>query len=180
MTFSSTELLQELKTQTENHLVFARSLLQLPDERISRRPKHDAWNAVECLEHLNLYFAFYLPEIEKRLLAFKGKPSDNFKSGWLGNYLAKSMLPKEKPSRMKTFRSMDPIHSNAGQENILKFIANCEKFLSLLEQSQHADLTKIKTAISISSFIKLRLGDTLRFLAYHNERHILQARKALG
>jgi hypothetical protein len=42
-------------------------------------------------------------------------------------------------------------------------------------KAQKVDLTKVKTAISLSKFIKLRLGDTLRFLVYHNERHILQA-----
>ena len=41
------------------------------------------------------------------------------------------------------------------------------------------DLNKIKTAISISKWIKLKLGDTFRVVVYHNERHIKQANKIL-
>jgi hypothetical protein len=37
---------------------------------------------------------------------------------------------------------------------------------------------QIKTSISISSFIKLRLGDTLRLVVYHNWRHLIQAKNA--
>ena len=49
---------------------------------------------------------------------------------------------------------------------------------SLLNQAREVDLTKTKVPISLTRFIKLRLGDTFRFFVYHIERHILQAEKA--
>src|SRR5690606_41809639 len=49
--------------------------------------------------------------------------------------------------------------------------------LQLLEASKRVDLTQVKTSISISKWIKLRLGDTLRVVIYHNRRHIVQALK---
>ncbi|RXM56703.1 hypothetical protein BOQ60_25350, partial [Chryseobacterium sp. CH1] len=33
---------------------------------------------------------------------------------------------------------------------------------------QYIDLEKTKTSISISKLIKLKLGDTFRFVIYHN------------
>ena len=45
--------------------------------------------------------------------------------------------------------------------------------------SKNVNLDKIKTAISISKLIRLKLGDTFRVLIYHNERHIKQAEKVL-
>ncbi len=50
----------------------------------------------------------------------------------------------------------------------------------LLEQSRDTNLTKIKTSISISKWIKLRLGDTFRIVIYHNLRHITQVKKILN
>ena len=46
---------------------------------------------------------------------------------------------------------------------------------ALLEQAKQVDLVKVKTAISLTKLIRLRLGDTFRFLVTHIERHVLQA-----
>jgi hypothetical protein len=58
-----------------------------------------------------------------------------------------------------------------------RFLKQQELLKALLQQALEADITKIKTAISLSKFIKLRLGDTFRFYVYHIERHIAQAEK---
>jgi hypothetical protein len=52
--------------------------------------------------------------------------------------------------------------------------------LSLLEQAKSVNLQKIKASITLSKFIKLRLGDVFRVVIYHNERHLEQAFKAVG
>jgi hypothetical protein len=52
--------------------------------------------------------------------------------------------------------------------------------LNLLEQGKKVDLTRTRTSISISSLIKLRLGDTLRVVIYHNQRHLAQVRRILS
>lgn len=45
--------------------------------------------------------------------------------------------------------------------------------------AQQVSLNKTKTGISISTWIKLKLGDTFKVVIYHNKRHIVQALKAL-
>jgi len=62
---------------------------------------------------------------------------------------------------------------------IKEFLEQQQQILRILEVSKNIDLTGTKTAISISKLIKLRLGDTLRVVIYHNERHIQQANNAL-
>ncbi|MDO4729111.1 MAG: DinB family protein, partial [Bacteroidota bacterium] len=58
-----------------------------------------------------------------------------------------------------------------------KFIDQQTELLDLLQQAYNVDLIKVKTKTSISKFIKLRLGDTLQFVVFHNQRHILQAKE---
>ena len=80
---------------------------------------------------------------------------------------------------MKTFKDKNPINSQLDISCIDKFIANQQIMLQLLAKSKHLNLQKVKTNISISTLIKLRLGDTLRFVIYHYQRHLDQAEKTL-
>lgn len=120
---------------------------------------------------------FYLPAIEKSMRNPKVGNNQNFHSGVLGGYFAKSMLPKEKLNKMKTFKDMNPIHSQLDREVLQIFVHQQEKMLVLLQEARQVDLTKTKTPISISKFIKLRLGDTFHFVINHNWRHIEQAKR---
>ena len=174
------QLLDELKTTTNNNLDFAKYLLDQSDETLNFRTSQDSWSILECLEHLNFYGKFYLPEIEKRMneSQFPIKKSD-FKSGILGNYFANMMLPKEKLNKMKTLKTANPIHKQLNKSVIDEFINQQNKMLELLEKSKIIDLEKTKTSISISKLIKLKLGDTFRFVIYHNLRHIKQAENIL-
>ena len=72
---------------------------------------------------------------------------------------------------------MDPADSPLDPSVLDKFIHQQEQLLQLLEVSRQTDLTGVKTSISISKWIKLRLGDTLRVVVYHNLRHVVQAQK---
>jgi len=89
------------------------------------------------------------------------------------------MLPKEKLNKMKTFKSMNPIGSNLDKTVLETFLSQQKTSLELLQQAEKVSLTKNKTGISISKWIKLKLGDTFRVVIYHNLRHIIQAEKVI-
>lgn len=180
MKILTNQLLNELKIITNNNLEFAESLLDQKDENLNFRPSENSWNVLECLEHLNFYGKFYLPEIENRISESKFPAvKSNFKSGILGNYFANMMLPKEKLNKMKTLKTANPIHKQLSKSVIEEFINQQNKMLELLEKAKTVDLEKTKTSISISKMIKLKLGDTFRFVIYHNLRHIRQAENIL-
>lgn len=175
-------LLNDLKAKTELVLTEAKQLLTLSDERLKNRPASDKWNALECMEHLNLYGDFYLKEIEAQVLAAApDKNATGFKSGFLGNKFALSLKPAKadkKLNSMKTFKDKNTLNQSLSKTSIERFMKQQERMLTLLKQAENVNLTKIKTAISISKLLKLRLGDTLRVVIYHNERHLVQAKKA--
>ncbi|WP_353959979.1 hypothetical protein [Chryseobacterium tructae] len=80
---------------------------------------------------------------------------------------------------MKTLEIMNPIHSQLNKGVVNEFIQQQQQLLDLLEKAKHINLEKTKTAISISKLITLKLGDTFRFVIYHNQRHIVQAEKVI-
>ena len=179
MKIETSQLLQQLTAQVKNHMQYAESLEKQSEKSLNARLTPDSWSVLECIEHLNRYGKFYLPEIEKRINASHSGPELQFKSGLLGNHFAESMLPKAKLNRMKTFKNMNPIHSKLDRNVLLTFINQQNKLLTLLADAEKVSLNKTKTSISISNLIKLKLGDTFRFLIYHNERHIQQAQRVL-
>lgn len=179
MKIQSEKLINQLIEITNQHLEFAKELQHKSDEELNFRKSPESWNTLECLEHLNLYGRFYIPEIDKRINSIKTIPQKEFRSGFLGNYFAKSMLPKEKLNKMKAFKSMNPIHKNLDKNVLEEFISQQNRILELLEKSRKVNLEKVKTSISITNLIKLKLGDTFRFLVNHNTRHIVQAKNIL-
>lgn len=174
------QLIYDLKKITEENLHFAENLSNKSDEMLNFRLSEKSWSILECLEHLNRYGKFYIPEISKRIQNSQTKPTEIFSSGTLGNYFANNMLPKENLKKMKTFKSMNPIHSNLDRSILNEFISQQKQMIHLLNNAENVDLNKTKTSITISNFIKLKLGDTFRFVIYHNLRHIEQAKRVLN
>lgn len=180
MKISSKQLIEDLIQRTHSVLNHAETYLQLSEDKLNWKSDPSRWSILECIEHLNRYGDFYLPEINDRIRNTKtDKAKDIFKSGILGNYFAEMMLPKEKLNKMNTFKNMNPAGSKLDKTVIKKFINHQKQLLDLLDKARKVDLSKVKTSISISKWIKLRLGDTFRVVIYHNQRHIKQADKVL-
>jgi|SRR5690606_6379012 hypothetical protein len=180
MQIASQTLIKELTSLTEHCTAIVAELHQRPESQLRRRPTPEAWNALECLEHLNRYGDYYLPAIEKAIIArprLQAPPP--FRSGWLGNYFANLMRVKEtKVKKMKSPADKNPFGADVNVLAIDRFLKQQERLLVLLGDAANVDLVKARVAISIAPWIRIRLGDTLRFFVYHIERHVLQAKKA--
>lgn len=59
------------------------------------------------------------------------------------------------------------------------FLSQQKQHLAIIEQTKKVDLAKVKVPIALTNLIKTKIGDTLRFTIYHNERHVIQAKKVL-
>lgn len=181
MKITNHELIAELKDILGRSKRRAFDYLSLSESTLNKKSDEKSWSVLECLEHLNLYGDFYIPEINKRLEnASNDGSSTLFQSGLLGNYFAEVMQVKNgKINKMSSPKDKNPNNSMLSTQTIDKFIIQCDKLETLLNRATNVDLTKTKTAISLSPLIKLRLGDTFRVVVYHIERHIAQADRTL-
>lgn len=170
-------IIQNLIEDTRKTLNQVESLKNIDLNSLKWKENTTSWSILECLEHLNLYGDFYLPQMEKEIKKSTTKSDLEFRSGILGNYFAKSMLPKEKLNKMKTFKDKNPLNANLDKTVIDKFINQQIKLLDLLNQSRNVSLNKVKIQTSISSLIKLKLGDTFQFFINHIIRHLAQIKK---
>jgi hypothetical protein len=78
---------------------------------------------------------------------------------------------------MSAQKEMNPLNCDLTITTIDRFLKQQQHLESLLTQAKAIDLVKAKTPVSLTRLLKLRLGDTLRFLVYHIERHVLQAER---
>ncbi len=181
MKISQSNLIAELFIQLARVNGKLDKLQALPANKLMQKADKKSWNALECLEHLAKYGDFYLPEIKSRIdgASHLADKETIFKSGVLGNYFANSMLPKSGDiKKMQTFKNMNPIYELVAVSSMDRFLKQMDELEVLLKNAEKVDLTKIKTAISISKFIQIRLGDTFRFFLNHIERHVDQALRA--
>jgi len=177
MRTTNDQLINELLNIVEASTATVNKFKTLSANELNYKKDSASWSVLECIEHLNLYGDFYLPEIEKRIALKKTAPASGlFKPGLIGNYFANLM--KAGPGKMKKMRSpgdKDPAGSQLTAATLDRFLKQQVLLTSLLNKARETDLVRTKASISLTRFMKLRLGDTFRFFVYHIERHVAQA-----
>ncbi|HRP56271.1 DinB family protein [Agriterribacter sp.] len=178
---SKFELLSTLERETEKHLTEAVRIFQnLPEQTLLKPAANDGWSIAQCLAHLNSYGRFYLPAIAYALDHPAGNASaENFKSGWLGNYFTRMMQPGNSTKKYTSPKDHSPAADLNAPAVIAEFIEQQERLIMYLRKAKAVNIGATRVPISISKWVRLKLGDTFRFLIAHNERHILQAKKHL-
>jgi hypothetical protein len=174
------ELIQLLVNQTKDHLSLVQTLKTKEKSKLEFKANDQSWSTLQCIEHLCRYADYYIPAINNVIINVKlGKKDSNFKSGWLGNYFAESMLPDSpKSKRMSTFKNMNPSDGIIRNDVLFAFEAQLNQLIDLLESSRKKEILNIRIPITLSKFIRIKTGDTFRFVINHHERHLRQALRA--
>lgn len=184
--FQVDALLKELETELREIISFAESLRDLPADEWTRKPNPKKWSVAECVSHLNIFGAHYIPLI-RRGMEKKGKlttPEKTFNSGYWGEKLTGTMKPLPDgsiPSPMGTLGKFDPSKKNrVNAETLELFIHQREEMLDLLLEALQYPLEKIRVTSTLGPIIRFKLGDTFRFMVAHDQRHILQMKRVLN
>lgn len=179
MKTTRTALINDLVQRTERVKQQAEQLTHLPPEKLNRKPGAKSWSALECIEHLNRFSEFYLPEFRARISTTRHTAGEPFSSGWFGNYFARLVSPGEHKTKMPAPPGKNPAGSQLDKSTLQRFIGYQDQTRQVLEQARQVNLEKTRAGTSLTRLIKLKLGDLLRVLVYHNQRHLEQAWKAL-
>ena len=180
------ELLGQLEQEVRQTLHTAQQLGSLSNDRLNTQLQVGTWSIAQILEHLNSYNRYYLPEIETalqkaRLRSVRRK--ETFSPGWFGNYFTKMMQPGQGGVISKKY-SAPKDHVPGARQDVARvideFINGQERLIDFLQQSLLTNMGSIKVPISISRFIRLKLGDTFRFLIAHQQRHFIQIQAILN
>lgn len=177
----SNQIICEIEEISINNKLFIESKIKhLSNTQLYWKPTNESWNIIEILGHCNAYLNFYIPLIEKAIETTKFQDSKSqFISSPLGAATWKSIkLGKEKNIKRK-FQSTKKFNPSVRKELITENLINefnhsKSVFNELIERSKNVNLQRVKIPVSFSNFIRLRLGDILLFISYHEERHFHQ------
>lgn len=179
-------LLANLQVLTQSTIDFAvNELTQLSPTELDERIHEGEWTIREVLAHLNEFAKYYNSTFRHKLTITKFKtPQEEFISSPLGKSAWTSMKlgnAKNIKRKFKTVKSCNPLlHPEliTGNE-IERFIAYQTELIELIQQAEFVNLKRVRIPMSISKIVRLRLGDALQFVVYHNERHLQQIKNMI-
>ncbi len=175
-------LRQQLQAAIRAQIALVTKLQAADPELLLRQPEPGGWSPVQVLDHLNSYGRFYLPEIDKAIRQAKSV-TGWYKPGMLGNYFVNLMQLDEerKPKKkMKAVKRHHPdFHADAAPV-VQEFLQQQQDLLRYLERAQDTDWGSSRTRVSLAGWMRLKLGDCLRFLVAHQQRHCVQIERAIG
>jgi uncharacterized damage-inducible protein DinB len=180
--FKSEELIDQLEDDVRKIIAAAEHLKQADPVKLSYCAEEGSWSVAQVLEHLNMYNRYYLPVIERSMVHITKDTNSWFVAGFWGNYFTKMMMPKnvyDIKNKMKASKHYAPDKSVNVEAMFKEFFQHQNKLLQLLEVARRRNLNTIRIPISVSKLVRLKLGDTFRFLIAHEQRHMIQARNAI-
>jgi len=178
MKYLSEDIIKELADLTEEQIAYLhREILTLSDEDLSWKPGKYRWNMLEVVEHLNRFGEFYYPKIGSAISYPKSiRREDHYKSSLLGEFAFKRTRPVDGvvPYKAKAMRSTTPFLRVLDRSVIEDHLGQQRKFLNLLGEAKDVNLSKNYIPTMLGKWVRLNLGDSLRILGYHTERHYIQ------
>ncbi|HYF33306.1 MAG TPA: DinB family protein [Chitinophagaceae bacterium] len=175
-------LLEDLQADTRQIILSTNYLSQEDPSLLLRQPAPGRWSAAQVIAHLNSYGRYYLPTIELAMNEHSYEPDPVFTPGWLGDYFTKSMLPGKNGqvvNKMQAPKNHRPSADIDSKPVIDEFLRQEQLLLELLESAKHLNISRITIPISLTKLVKLKLGDTFRFLVAHHQRHFVQINNTL-
>jgi hypothetical protein len=172
----------EVATITEKNINHLKSRFsKYSESQMNWKPNPTTWSLAEIFAHLNAYGIFYHQVINERIDRTRFRiPRINYtssplgKSAWMSMKLGNARNVKRKFNAPSEYNPTTNTSLVSGNE-IELLIAGQNQFLTIIEKSVSVNLKKVKVPLSMSKLVRLRLGDALLFVAYHNDRHMEQA-----
>ena len=180
--FSRIGLITELLDRTELLKANTQTFLRLTDDQLLFRPGPGKWSIVEVYGHLNLFLDQYIRSILSRISLAPDTPSDSYRSSWFGDWVYALIMPRPDGSvfRLKARKSLWPHPACAdAREELYSFQRHCDALDDILRHVATKDLRRICIPYLQPGLLYLRLGDMLRCMVAHGERHLLQAQRVM-
>jgi hypothetical protein len=155
----------------------------IPEDRWGKRSDPLRWSVAECVAHLNLTSAAYLPRIQKAIeQARKLPPSSDRKYkrdpiGWLFGKMVGPLpsIGKFRIGRVKTTPSFVPSGNLPKQELVAEFKRLQVELTNRTRECDGLAIDKVPITSPFGEKIHYNCYSALVLLPRHEERHIQQA-----
>lgn len=185
--FRTKELLENLSAVTQADMnIVKEKIIILSELQLHWKKDNVSWSIAEIASHLNEFAAYYFDIISKKIDKTRFRePRQTFLSSPLGRSAWTSMKlgnARNVKRKLRSPRMFNPRLNRemTVQDSVQILLANQERLLEILKRSAEVSLRKVRIPMATSKLIRLRLGDALMYVIYHQERHIQQMLNLLG
>ena len=171
-------LIAELATITARA---RRSFGGLSAVQLNWKPDRTEWSVAQCLEHLVLINAPYLPILET-VAGGDGVPKLRERLPVLPQLFGRLMLRLVQPdSRRKitTKPRFEPSHSAIAATIVDRFAASQDELSRVMSAAATRDLGTIVITSPVSGFVVYSALDACRIIVAHEQQHMAQAERVL-
>lgn len=183
---TTSELLETIQTIAQENIAYInKSTAKLNEKQLNWVPNPGVWSVAQVLAHMNEYGNFYHPVLEKKINNTRfTSTKEAFISSPLGRSAWKSMKLGRLNNIKRKFKAQKGNNPSVSPDlltgdEITTFIEQQEALILLSKKAGEVNLRRVKIPISISKIVRLRLGDALLFVAYHNQRHVQQIKNLI-
>ena len=156
----------------------------VPDAAWGERTEPGRWSVAECVAHLNLTSAAYIPRIQAALAEAKAMhvpKSTKYSQDFMGKLFALMVGPlptfgKMRIGRVKTARDFVPAGAPPKQSTLSAFKKYQDELIALVHEGDGLPLDKVKIKSPFGGRISYNCYSALVILTRHEQRHLDQAR----
>ena len=151
-----------------------------------KRPGPKRWSAADCVEHLNLTTAAYLPLLRDAVARAgerRGEPSTHYRRDPLGWFLALMIGPlhhlgKARVGRLKTTPPFVPKGGKSRESLLSDFVRLQSEFVTLVRRADGLPIDRVKIVSPFGGKMRYNAYSAIVIVARHEHRHLQQAEEA--
>ncbi|MFW5697787.1 MAG: DinB family protein [Fimbriimonadaceae bacterium] len=150
----------------------------LGKEQLNWKLRKGEWSVAQCLQHLIKINRSYFDTIEKKLYSASPPkdPKEKFNLSWKAKMAIKLNGPNP-PFRIPTIKALKPSSITFDTDIVEQAEDLLKRELQVLEASRSVDIKRTIIVSPFGKMIQLNLGEMLALIAWHDNRHLLQAYK---
>jgi hypothetical protein len=151
----------------------------LTHEQFNWRPAAGSWSIAQCLEHLTLSVAGFIPAMDRAIADARQRgllSPGPFTYPLLERWFTRSQEPPPR-MRSRTFKRLTP-GSSLQLDKVVAGFKDCQEQLELrLRRADGVDLRRAKHRSPVLPLFTWRLGTMFALTLAHERRHLWQARQ---
>lgn len=151
----------------------------LTDAQFSWQPEPGRWSIAECLAHLNLTAARFLPAIDAAVADGRARGlvgGGPFSYGLLERLFIRAMEPPPR-LRVRAPRYFQPAAVQSRDRVLGEFLEWQDRIAAMIQRADGLDLARVRHRSPVAPIFRYSLGTSFAALLAHERRHLWQARQ---
>jgi hypothetical protein len=183
--------MQKQLAEVIDSLEAAQSRLRALGDRVSekdwsKRPDPTRWSAANCVEHLNLTSAAYVPLLRDALALARemgGAPRRHYRRDALGWFMSMMIGPmrhvgKVRIGRVKTTPPFVPKGRQSRDALLSDFVRLQAELMTLIRNADGLPIDRVKIVSPFGGRMRYNAYSAITIVARHQHRHLDQAEEA--